>query len=247
MKKSVTSIKIYPHIIALVIIIIIVSFYSYFYEKHRLSNNVIGFKFSQTNDVILKQGDVSIGRYLQVFLRDKDAFNATEVELCSWDENVATIELDIEKPGGYLFYKITAVGVGETYVCANAKYNSRCSALIKVVVNDYYSMSGTMYNYDYHAAKSYMLKLISVTSPCINGSKATAKICGIPNATYYIKISYRPTGIHTTKLEPKTSDANGIITWTWDIPKDTIEGNHNIIVAGDSGELISFSFETYQG
>jgi hypothetical protein len=84
------------------------------------------------------------------------------------------------------------------------------------------------------------IQLISLTSPAFVNNPATIKIQGKANTEYTISVYYS-TGASTAKgLEAKTSDANGVVSWTWKVGGRTKPGNYRIVIKG-GGE----TFETY--
>lgn len=64
------------------------------------------------------------------------------------------------------------------------------------------------------------------------GSTATVKIKGKPNTKYSITVYYKSGPSKAEGLETKTSDANGYVTWTWQIGGRTSPGTFEITVSG---------------
>lgn len=63
-------------------------------------------------------------------------------------------------------------------------------------------------------------------------------IKGKANTKYYIEVNYK-TGPSTSKdLDPKTSNANGEITWTWKVGARSAAGTFDIIVKDDEGKSV---------
>lgn len=63
-------------------------------------------------------------------------------------------------------------------------------------------------------------------------------IKGKADTKYYIEVNYK-TGPSTSKdLDPKTSNANGEITWTWKVGARSAAGTFDIIVKDDEGKSV---------
>ena len=95
------------------------------------------------------------------------------------------------------------------------------------------------------ATEESVLKLVSVTTPCENGSNATLSIIGKPNTEYKISVFYSSGASKAKGLEQKTSDANGNVSWTWKVGANTTAGVHKITISGGD-EVLDTSFETYK-
>ena len=70
---------------------------------------------------------------------------------------------------------------------------------------------------------------------------ATVSIVGKPNTKYTITVYYKSGASTAEGLEPKTSDANGNVSWTWKIGGRTSPGTYRLVIAGD-GESIERQF-----
>ena len=77
------------------------------------------------------------------------------------------------------------------------------------------------------------------------GSNATVTIQGEPNTEYKIHIYYDSGESTAQGLEPKTSDANGVVTWEWKVGANTTPGTHAITVEG-GGTKNSVQFEVLE-
>jgi hypothetical protein len=61
---------------------------------------------------------------------------------------------------------------------------------------------------------------------------------GKANTQYYIEVNYK-SGPSTSKdLNPKISDSNGDITWTWKVGRNSSAGTFDIIVKDDEGKSV---------
>ena len=70
---------------------------------------------------------------------------------------------------------------------------------------------------------------------------ATVSIVGKPNTKYTITVYYKSGASTAEGLEPKTSDANGNVSWTWKIGGRTSPGTYRLVIAG-GGESIERQF-----
>lgn len=77
------------------------------------------------------------------------------------------------------------------------------------------------------------------------GSNATVTIQGAPNTEYKIHVYYDSGESKAQGLEPKTSDANGNVTWEWKVGPKTTPGLHAIKVEGGGAEN-SVQFEVLE-
>lgn len=95
--------------------------------------NITELEFSSEKDVDLKAGEDDSG-YVLVSVRDRDEFTPDDVIFVSENEEVATIEYTHDALTVYLYYDITGVSDGETYVYAKAADGDAVSEKIRVVV-----------------------------------------------------------------------------------------------------------------
>ncbi len=93
------------------------------------------------------------------------------------------------------------------------------------------------------SSNSGKLKLISVTSPVGRNQKATVIVSGMPDTLYQISVYYSTTVSTASGLEPKQSDSNGEVSWTWKVGSRTAAGAHKIVITG-GGETLEFEFVT---
>lgn len=86
---------------------------------------------------------------------------------------------------------------------------------------------------------------IAVTSfPSVvhRNEEVSLTIHGKPNTTYTLWVNYNSGPSKAAGLGPKTSDANGVVTWTWKIGGKTASGKHSLGIEGD-GEQLVWQFE----
>ena len=80
------------------------------------------------------------------------------------------------------------------------------------------------------------------TDSVVAGSNAFVTIQGAPNTEYDISVHYSSGASDAAGLENKTSDANGFVTWEWEVGPNTTKGEHTITVSGGgSKESVVFS------
>jgi len=95
-------------------------------------------------------------------------------------------------------------------------------------------------------ASSGELSLLSITSPVSHNETATVKVQGKPNTPYTIDVHY-PSGISSAEGvsgsdKTKTSDSNGVVSWSWTIGSQTSKQTHYLIVSG-AGQSLRVEFE----
>lgn len=74
------------------------------------------------------------------------------------------------------------------------------------------------------------------------GSTAMVTIQGAPDTEYSIHVVYDSGESDAEGLEPKTSDANGYVSWEWKVGINTAKGEHTIRVeGGGSSETVKFT------
>ncbi len=78
-----------------------------------------------------------------------------------------------------------------------------------------------------------------VASPgtIVRGNEATVTIKGAPNTEYDITVKYSSGPSSAKGLENKVSDANGNVSWTWKVAKNTKVGTYTITVEGGGKEI----------
>ena len=81
------------------------------------------------------------------------------------------------------------------------------------------------------------LEVTSLTSPIVRGQTASITVKGKPDVEYTIKVIYK-SGPSTAKgLEPKISELNGLVTWSWKVSSRTTAGDWSIEVSGDGSSI----------
>ena len=64
---------------------------------------------------------------------------------------------------------------------------------------------------------------------------------GKANTEYTITVYYKSGPSSASGLDPKTSDANGYVSWSWKVGGRTAPGTYRIVVEG-GGEKVSVNF-----
>lgn len=83
--------------------------------------------------------------------------------------------------------------------------------------------------------------LISKTNNVSPGEYVTLEIQGKPNTKYSIKVHYSSGASSAKGLEPKMSNENGYVSWTWKVGTRTKPGDYHIDVFG-GGESLWIEF-----
>lgn len=86
------------------------------------------------DELVMLPGETSEG-WVSPNMRDLDLFSPDDVVFVSEDESVAQIELEEVRADIFLYYKVTAVSVGETYVYAMTSDGSVLTPKQKVTVD----------------------------------------------------------------------------------------------------------------
>jgi hypothetical protein len=81
--------------------------------------------------------------------------------------------------------------------------------------------------------EDYDLQVINWTNTVEAGSEASVTIQGKPNTKYSIAVFYHSGASDAKGLEPKTSDDNGYVTWTWKVGSRTEKDTYSIKINGD--------------
>jgi competence protein ComEC len=80
------------------------------------------------------------------------------------------------------------------------------------------------------AAPAGGLAIQSVTSPVSTGDDATLIARTSPGASCSITVNYKSGPSTAEGLEPKTADAQGMVSWTWEVGPQTTPGTWPIVV-----------------
>ena len=86
------------------------------------------------------------------------------------------------------------------------------------------------------------ISLVSITSPISAGSTASITVQGEPDTDYSITVMYSSGPSSADGLETKTSDSDGVVSWSWKIGTRTKEGTYRISISG-GGKSFSTSIE----
>ena len=70
--------------------------------------------------------------------------------------------------------------------------------------------------------------LVSLTTPVKAGKSATIEITAEPNTEYSITVRYSSGPSSAKGLEPKLSDENGSVSWTWKVSANVKPGEYTI-------------------
>ena len=77
------------------------------------------------------------------------------------------------------------------------------------------------------------IRLISFSPvPCNPGDEVTITVQGTPNTSYSIKVVYNSGASKSKDLNPKTSDSNGVVSWTWKVGTKTALGTYPVTISG---------------
>ncbi len=71
------------------------------------------------------------------------------------------------------------------------------------------------------------LKVVSLTETVSAGKKATVTVKGLPNTEYSITVTYSKVS-EAGGLEPKCTDGEGVVSWTWRVGNKTKQGKYTI-------------------
>lgn len=91
-------------------------------------------------------------------------------------------------------------------------------------------------------AEQNEIQLQDITTPVSRGDKATVKIIGKPNTEYTISVIYSSGASKAKGLEPKVSDENGCVCWTWRVGASTSLGAKEIQIT-DGTETLTVDIE----
>ena len=79
------------------------------------------------------------------------------------------------------------------------------------------------------------IRLISFSPvPCNPGDEVTITVQGTPNTSYSIKVVYNSGASKSKDLNPKTSDSNGVVSWTWKVGTKTALGTYPVTISSGS-------------
>jgi hypothetical protein len=97
---------------------------------------------------------------------------------------------------------------------------------------------------DQNQNPTHKIELIVMTSRVRAGDTASIEVVGLPETLYEIIVKYS-SGASTAKgLEPKLSDVDGHVSWTWKVSSNVAPGKYSIeIISGNSSYKTSFVVE----
>jgi len=236
-----------------------------------VSQNIISITFDRNDEIQLTPGNSQYTGYVFVSVKDVSAFSENDVAFISDNTDIATVEFDRCVLGTYLYFKVTAVNLGKTYIYAIAK-DGTVSEKVSVTVSDgngepeetlESKPDGTPENSDAtdpetvfpeltdtkatestseeSVPNSENITLVSLTSPIGRNQTAKISIKGVPNTEYSISVYYSTSESSAAGLEDKISDTNGNVSWEWKIGGKTSSGDYRIVISGD-GESSTFYF-----
>lgn len=84
----------------------------------------------------------------------------------------------------------------------------------------------------------------SLTSPISSNQTATLVAIGKPSTEYTISVYYKTTQSTAQGLEPKISNEDGRVSWSWKIGASVKTGRYKIVVSG-GGETIETEIQVY--
>ncbi len=88
------------------------------------------------------------------------------------------------------------------------------------------------------------IQIVSLTSPVKAGGRATLEIQGEPDTEYAITVRYSSGASSASGLEPKISDADGRVSWTWKVGGSVKPGKYTITVSsGNNSFTTEFEVE----
>ncbi len=85
------------------------------------------------------------------------------------------------------------------------------------------------------------IELVSMTSKLRAGDEARIEVVGDPDTVYEITVRYSSGASSAKGLEPKCSDSEGRVSWTWRVSKNVLPGEHSIEITS-GGEPYKTTF-----
>ena len=85
------------------------------------------------------------------------------------------------------------------------------------------------------AAEQLSIALLSITSPVHHGNPASISIKTAPGAACQITFTYKSWPSRAKGLTPKTSDGQGMVSWTWLVGSRTTPGTWPVSVSCSAG------------
>ena len=84
------------------------------------------------------------------------------------------------------------------------------------------------------------LTLIEMTETVSAGKKASVTVRGLPNTEYSITVIYSTSVSQASGLSEKTTDENGLVSWSWRVGNQTKPGRYEIIIQCQSEKINLF-------
>lgn len=85
------------------------------------------------------------------------------------------------------------------------------------------------------------LELVSITNPIKLGDEVTLTIKGKKNTNYNIDVYYSSGVSKASGLEDKTSNYEGVVSWSWKVSKNVTPGSYEIVVSdGEYSKTINY-------
>ena len=81
------------------------------------------------------------------------------------------------------------------------------------------------------------LTLIEMTETVSAGKKASVTVRGLPNTEYSITVIYSTSVSQASGLEEKTTDENGLVSWSWRVGNQTKPGRYEIVIQCQSEKI----------
>lgn len=154
-----------------------------------------------------------------------------------------------------IYYSTTKTGTYQKYGVTAKKsatvkgleddttYYFRVRARVTIDGKKYYSNFSSAKKCTTEKAEYEGLKVTKLTKTVNNNDYATITVQGKPNTEYKCAVQYSTKWSVAEGLGKKTSDENGIVSWTWKVGAKTNAGEHKIKITGGDEEII-VTFET---
>lgn len=81
---------------------------------------------------------------------------------------------------------------------------------------------------DEPSSKTNEIELVSMTSRLRAGDEARIEVVGDPDTVYEITVRYSSGASSAKGLEPKCSDSEGRVSWTWKVSANVLPGEYSI-------------------
>lgn len=96
--------------------------------------NIRSLSFFKNDDIKLKVGQSNSSSYIQVKVKDRSEFSPDDVLFISENEEIASFSFSRDALTTYLYYDVTGIAEGETYIYASSLDGSVTSEKVKVIV-----------------------------------------------------------------------------------------------------------------